>query len=1003
MVAIAVAAPTASITALADSTVSVNKIEPSDGDPGSRFGYGVDTAGDLIVVAAPFEAPAGAAYVYELQGATWQAAKLIPSDGAAGHDFAGAGAVATDGRRVAIGAPGAGTVYVYALADGGGWTETKLTSSSADAADGFGIAVDIDGPRVVVGAHLSDSAGLNHGAVHVFDESPPDTWTERVLVRDAPGDGQDQLGRVIAASGGVVVASGFGGPTIFEETGPEQWLETTPEISGSSRLGVSVAAAGDRVAIGDSGGFGQVPDSVHVGTRGEPGEWAFERIDTTDPDASGFASAVDLAGDSVLVAAPDSYIDGVWGVGAVYLYEPDGGGYTETRHEAYDGVAADSFGHAIAASAERLIVAAPNHDGSSADWTRDSGAVYVFEEGSPDWTPPTLVQPRLTIASLRQTPVEYSPRVVDNRDPQPNISCSPPSGAVFSHGRTDVECSAVDNAGLRTTIAFSVDVIVDEASLTVPGWELALDGNLLALGREVAGLWTVSAFEHRNERWMETPLIVLDHGSWSDWSGLEVAVSGRTIAVGDHERIGGGIVYIFEPDGDGGWLQIELQPAAAEVPNDYGHSVSISEDTLVVGDPRHGLVYVYERTENGWAESRQLTEPGEGFGYGHSVSVDDGRIVVGSPWSNSIAGAVYMYDSTGTAKFQATDSAPGDAFGGSVAVSADRIVVGTRYDDEEESRTAEKAYIYELSGRDWIETILRPTDATRRDLFGWTVAVSGDLVAVNAPEQHRPPDNAYEGAVYYWLPDRNGGWDEGKLRASGDSKLFGNSIAVSGSRIAAYGNHELTYIFEVWLGTRCDGQSPTIVGTAGNDELLGTNQRDVIIAGAGNDVVRGYRGGDVICAGSGDDTVYGGGGNDHLFGEGGADSIRGGTGHDQISGGPGHDTLHGLNGNDQLFGNSGNDTLIGYRGDDTLSGGPGRDVLRGHAGDDILYGRAGADELFGGSDNDFLDGGRGSDIGNGGSGNDECVHNEVETSCELELRAHVHVSLTARRWELLVA
>lgn len=91
-----------------------------------------------------------------------------------------------------------------------------------------------------------------------------------------------------------------------------------------------------------------------------------------------------------------------------------------------------------------------------------------------------------------------------------------------------------------------------------------------------------------------------------------------------------------------------------------------------------------------------------------------------------------------------------------------------------------------------------------------------------------------------------------------------------------------------------------IIGTDGDDEIVGTNDPDVIFGNDGDDTIRGRQGDDVIEAGAGDDTV------------------KGERGDDLISGG------------------SGNDTLKGGRGDDTIVGGPGDDVMFGGADADIF-------------------------------------------------------------------
>lgn len=126
---------------------------------------------------------------------------------------------------------------------------------------------------------------------------------------------------------------------------------------------------------------------------------------------------------------------------------------------------------------------------------------------------------------------------------------------------------------------------------------------------------------------------------------------------------------------------------------------------------------------------------------------------------------------------------------------------------------------------------------------------------------------------------------------------------------------------------RCQGKVATIVGSAGNDVLVGTDRRDVIWAGAGDDAVEAGLGSDVICAGPGDDAVAGGRGNDE---------IRGGAGDDRLFGGHGDDQIHGESGDDFIHGGLGIDVLEGGAGDDTVDGGYGWDVLDGGHGDDTV-------------------------------------------------------------------
>ncbi|NND75510.1 MAG: ExeM/NucH family extracellular endonuclease [Ilumatobacter sp.] len=96
----------------------------------------------------------------------------------------------------------------------------------------------------------------------------------------------------------------------------------------------------------------------------------------------------------------------------------------------------------------------------------------------------------------------------------------------------------------------------------------------------------------------------------------------------------------------------------------------------------------------------------------------------------------------------------------------------------------------------------------------------------------------------------------------------------------------------------CNGLAATIVGTPGDDTIVGTNQADVIVTFGGDDTIIGGNGDDVICAGYGDDVVDGGNGKDLIFGEQGDDSLAGGNGKDALDGGAGADDGDGGNGKD---------------------------------------------------------------------------------------------------------
>ena len=130
------------------------------------------------------------------------------------------------------------------------------------------------------------------------------------------------------------------------------------------------------------------------------------------------------------------------------------------------------------------------------------------------------------------------------------------------------------------------------------------------------------------------------------------------------------------------------------------------------------------------------------------------------------------------------------------------------------------------------------------------------------------------------------------------------------------------------LPPTCNGLTPTLKGTAGNDTLIGTPGDDVIAGLGGHDRISGLAGNDVICG----DSDQGGAGNDTLFGGDGDDTLLGGDGINVLFGDAGNDSLKGGNNRDGLYGGEGNDTLSGQANDDVLIGGYGNDTVNGDAG-----------------------------------------------------------------------
>jgi hypothetical protein len=223
-----------------------------------------------------------------------------------------------------------------------------------------------------------------------------------------------------------------------------------------------------------------------------------------------------------------------------------------------------------------------------------------------------------------------------------------------------------------------------------------------------------------------------------------------------------------------------------------------------------------------------------------------------------------------------------------------------------------------------------------------------------------------------------------------------------------------------------DGVIITLIGTAGDDTITGSELSDFIQGLAGDDSLSGRGGVDFLYGGAGSDTLHGDGGNDLLYGGDGDDVLHGSAGNDVLDGGAGNDIVYGGEGDDVVLageaghntysGDAGNDWLsyAGYEGpewgmtidlvygvafdgpgsyldspadhsiwdiisgfesiigsefNDTIYSGSGIGIVYGGAGDDKIYGGEGTQIIIGDAGNDIIYG-NGAKIIDGGAGND---------------------------------
>jgi hypothetical protein len=426
--------------------------------------------------------------------------------------------------------------------------------------------------------------------------------------------------------------------------------------------------------------------------------------DAAAGDQFGFSVAISV---DTLVVGADRDDDGGTNSGSAYVFERNSGGAESwgqvAKLTASDAAADDRFGISVAISVDTVVAGAYLDD----DGGTDSGSAYVFERntgGADVWG---------QVAKL-----------------------------------TASDAAAGDQFGI--SVAVSADTVVAGAYFDDDGGTDS--GSAYVFERNTGGA----------DVWGQVAKVTAADAAASDNFGSSVAVSGDTIVVGSSlDDDGGGdsgSAYLFERNGGGAdaWGQVaKLNASDAAAGDRFGFSVAMSGNTLVAGallddagSSDSGSSYVFARTGLGWAQMQEITpaDAAAGDWLGYSVAISGDTAVVGVPRDDDggeDSGSAYVFernvgggDNWGQlVKLTASDASPFDDFGWSVAISGDTVIVGARQDDDGGGASG-SAYVFERNtgGADaWGEVVkLTASDAASGDLFGFSVALSGDTAVAGA-------------------------------------------------------------------------------------------------------------------------------------------------------------------------------------------------------------------------------------------------------------------------------
>lgn len=345
-----------------------------------------------------------------------------------------------------------------------------------------------------------------------------------------------------------------------------------------------------------------------------------------------------------------------------------------------------------------------------------------------------------------------------------------------------------------------------------------------------AGVWTQQAY-------IKAPNI----GSGGDRFGTSIALDGDTLIVGavfeasnqttitngatassDNSLPRSGAVYVFTRSGTTWSQQAYLKPPNTHSEDRFGHSVSISGDTLVATSV--------------WESSAQTT-----ITNGNAASTDT---------SASHAGAAYVFTRSGgmwsqQAYLKAANANASDAYGVSSAISGNTVAIGangeasnqtsitngTTASADNSAAYAGAVYVYTRTGVNWQQqAYLKAANAQANNWYGYRVALDGDTLVVGSPQESSNQNTitngmtassdasaSHAGAVYVYTRSTSDWTQQAYIKPANASAgyFFGGDVAIKGNTVVVGSNLESSAVNTITNGSTASSDASASGAGAG--------------------------------------------------------------------------------------------------------------------------------------------------------------------------------------------
>lgn len=251
----------------------------------------------------------------------------------------------------------------------------------------------------------------------------------------------------------------------------------------------------------------------------------------------------------------------------------------------------------------------------------------------------------------------------------------------------------------------------------------------------------------------------------------------------------------------------------------FGYAVALTDSVAFISAPMMtvnntkttegaGGVYIFKLIDGNWEQTQLINSPAVATGqqFGNAIAADNQTLIIaayrsdlkGAKTYNS-TGAVYVYEYTSDGKWNLKQelNVPmplgNENFGNSVSLYKDFIVIGACQDSADDKninrlKNAGAAYIYRKSkiSKKWeLEQKIVSPVRNEGDLFGFSVSINNDKVAISSPLKTISPhekDKSGSGAAFLYNRNKMGKWDLAQsILPNTNAVNFGSAVKLNGN------------------------------------------------------------------------------------------------------------------------------------------------------------------------------------------------------------------------------